>query len=84
MLGYLSVAGLSVFTVFAVFGRFSRRGVEGRELDKSTVAASESFFSHLGRAVTEKERDVVRAVRKFLNETPSRTCWRALLEFAQF
>ena len=53
MLGELKVAGLTSFTVFTVSEQFSCGTVTARKL-----------FSRHGRAVTSKERDVMRAIRE--------------------
>ena len=60
MLGELRVAGFSLFTVFTVLGRFSRRRVGGSGAWKISGHSKRKFFSHFGRAVTKKQRDVVR------------------------
>ena len=53
MSGKLRVAGLSVFTVFAVLGRFSRRGAIGSRAWKVNSRSKRKPFSHRGLAVAE-------------------------------
>ena len=52
MLGQLRVAGFSLFTVFTVLGRFSRRRVGGSGALKGKCHSKWKPFSLRGRAVT--------------------------------